>query len=193
MLHIIQCDDTSLYQNSSLASSINLLLDLPQVLNRPKGDKYDSAYGNVLTSVGNDYSDIVNMPGASKLVDWITERLLVANPKATGVTYTKSWCNKMMKHSEGLVHAHYNPELSKQPDFVAIFYYQVPEDGANLLFVDGGEFNTHYYEYDESKITTIYSRTGRLVIHSPKIPHAVSVHNSDIPRICLVFEGTYTS
>ena len=191
MLHIIQCDDTSLYQNPLLSASINLLLELPQVINREQGSKYDSAHGNVLTSVGNDYSDIINMPGASKLVDWITEKVLIANPKATGVNYTKSWCNKMMKHSEGLVHAHVNEDLVKKPDFVAIFYYQVPEDGANLVFVDGGEFNTHYYEYDESKITTIYSRTGRLVIHSPDIPHAVTIHSSDEPRICLVFEGTY--
>jgi hypothetical protein len=191
MLHIIQCDDTSLYQNSLLSASINLLLELPQVVNREQGSKYDSAHGNVLTSVGNEWSDIINMPGAGKLVDWITERVLITNSKATGVNYTKSWCNKMMEGSEGLVHAHLNVDLAKKPDFVCIFYYQVPEDGANLVFIDGGEFNTHYYEYDESKITTIKSLTGRLVIHSPDIPHAVTKHNSKTPRICLVFEGTY--
>jgi len=192
MLQIVDCDDASLYQNSVLNSSINLLLDLPQVQNRAQGGEYDSAYGEVLTSVGNEWSDLITMPGTTGLIQWITKELLKLNPDAKSLKYSKSWCNKMFKGSEGLVHAHTYPMFGdRKPDFVAIFYVQAETDCANLVFVDGGIFNSHYYDYDESKITTVYSRTGRLVIHSPNIPHAVTIHNSDIPRICLVFEGNY--
>ena len=55
---IYKCDDKSLYENPILNSSINLLLDLPDVVNRIQGTEYDSAIGQVLTSAGNEYSDI---------------------------------------------------------------------------------------------------------------------------------------
>jgi hypothetical protein len=188
-----KCDDKSLYENPILLSSINLLLDLPDVVNRIKGSKYDSAKGEVLTSAGNDYSDITILPGSKGLVDWVTSKLLENSPKpSTSIKYLRTWANKMFYGSEGLVHAHIHPDFNVcHTDFVAIFYVHIPENSAQLIFVDGGEFNTKYTDYDESKLTIMKCESGDLIIHPPTIPHAVTTHNSHTPRLCLLFEGKY--
>jgi hypothetical protein len=184
-----KCSVTSLYQNTFFLGNLERLLDLPQVHERTQGTEYDSAFGKVLTSVGNEYSDITSLPGATKLVQWITDKLCETY-SCKDIKYTKTWCNKMFKGSEGLVHAHYHPKLSQVvPDFVAIFYVNVPENGSELIFVEDGIFNSHYYDYDKSKLKFHKVKSGDLVIHSPYISHAVSIHNSQEPRICLVFEG----
>ena len=59
------------------------------------------------------------------------------------------------------------------------------------MFVDGGEFNKNYRDYDESKLFHMNCQTGDLLIHPPEIPHAISTHKSETPRICFVFEGIY--
>jgi hypothetical protein len=63
-----------------LMNSIDRLLDLPLIQNRTQGLLYDSCYGEVLTSAGNEMSDIENLPGAGKLISWITEQLLKTSP-----------------------------------------------------------------------------------------------------------------
>lgn len=187
-----KCEDESFYKNKILTSSIDLLLDLPLVRSRKQGNQYDSAYGETLTSVGNEYSDIVTMPGASKLVEWIRQRILETNPKAKNLIFAKSWANKMFKGSQGLIHAHTHPDFKlRVPDFVAIFYINIPTNGSQLIFVKDGKFNTRYGEYPESQTKEMYSETGDLLIHAPQLPHAVTIHNSDEPRLCLVFEGYF--
>jgi ectoine hydroxylase-related dioxygenase (phytanoyl-CoA dioxygenase family) len=188
---IYKCPSPSFYNNRRLSSSINLLLDLPDVVNRSKDSKYDSAYGNVLTSAGNEYSDIIQLPGSEELVFWVKEKILEYKNK-TNLKFLRTWCNMMFEGSEGLVHAHLHPDYKNIPtEFVAIFYVQLPMNGSQLLFVDDGEFNTHYRDYDKSKLHFMNCEEGDLLIHPPHLPHAVSVHNSKTPRICFVFEGIY--
>jgi len=186
-----KCNDKSLYENPILLSSINLLLDLPDVVYRIKGTKYDSATGEVLTSAGNEYSDVLTLPGAKGLVDWITSKVQENSPQKS-VLYIKSWANKMFYGSQGLVHAHTHPDFKNyESDFVAIFYIHIPEDSAQLVFVEGGEFNKKYTDYDKTKLTIMECESGDLIIHSPTTPHAVTIHNSHTPRLCVVFEGKY--
>jgi hypothetical protein len=186
-----KCNDKSLYENPILLSSINLLLDLPDVVYRIKGTKYDSATGEVLTSAGNEYSDVLTLPGAKGLVDWITSKVQ-ENSSQKSVLYLKSWANKMFYGSQGLVHAHTHPDFKNyESDFVAIFYIHIPEDSAQLVFVEGGEFNKKYTDYDKTKLTIMECESGDLIIHSPTTPHAVTIHNSHTPRLCVVFEGKY--
>lgn len=186
-----KCENENLYKNSKLLSSIDLLLDLPDVVYRIEGTKYDSASGQVLTSVGNEYSDVTNLPGAEGLMSWITSKIQQQSSNKS-VRYDKSWANKMFYGSQGLVHAHTHPDFKNyKSDFVAIFYVHIPENSAQLVFVDGGEFNKKYTDYEESKLFIMKCESGDLVIHPPTIPHAVTIHNNHIPRLCLVFEGCY--
>ena len=113
------------------------------------------------------------------------------SPSTFELDKSRTWANKMFKGSQGLVHAHVHPDFPNRTDFVAIFYVQIPENGAQLMFIDNGTFNSKYSDYPPEAIKYIHSETGDLLIHSPEIPHAVSTHNSDIPRVCLIFEGRF--
>lgn len=187
-----KCLNKKLYTNELLSSNLQKLFDLPLVQNRTKGTKYDSALGETLTTVGNEKSDIINLDGAQKLVDWITQSILKTNPQAKEILYARTWANRMFRGSQGYCHAHVHPDFTgPKVDFVAIFYLNVPENGSNLVFVKDGEFNTFYNEYPADRIHILQSKTGELVIHSPFISHAVTIHNNDEPRECLVFEGYF--
>jgi len=186
------CENPDFYQNKALVNSVERMLELPWVKDRIQGDKYDSAYGNVLTTVSNDYSDLTITPGMEKLLAWVNEQLLKTNQDATSVQYTRTWMNKMFKNSEGLVHAHVHPDFNENNlDFVAIFYLASTEDSANLTFIKEGKFNTHYYDYPVDRRISIPCTPGDMIVHAPHAYHSVTKHIHDDPRVCFVFEGHF--
>lgn len=187
-----KCLNKELYKNETLLLNLQKLFDLPLVKNRTRGGQYDSALGESLSTVGNQYSDIVNMNGTQELVKWITQSILKTNPKAKEIMYARTWANRMFKGSQGYCHAHIHTDFTgPKVDFVAIFYLNVPENGSNLVFVKDGLFNTFYTDYPPEQIHVCESKTGELIIHSPFALHAVTLHNNDEPRECLVFEGFF--
>ena len=186
------CVHTEFYQNKTLLSSIELLLDNPLVTARVHGGIYDSAFGNVLTSVGNDYSDLTVLPGSADLINWITLEILSTRPGASSLRYLRSWSNKMFKDSEGLVHAHSHTDfIDSITEFVAIFYVQASPESANLIFVKDGKFNTRYTDYPTDHLHPIMCQSGNLIVHDTKICHSVGQHTEDEPRVCFVLEGHF--
>jgi hypothetical protein len=174
-----------------LLDSVDRLLDLPEIQNRTRGLLYDSCYGEILTSAGNEMSDIENLPGARRLISWITEQLLLTSPGANTVEFTRTWCNKMFKESEGLVHAHVHPDVPKTDiDFVAIFYLQSTADYGNLVIVDCDDFNTRLHEYSEDKKMALPCVSGDLIVHDKFTHHGISVVGKT-PRLIFAFEGIF--
>jgi hypothetical protein len=78
-----------------------------------------------------------------------------------------------------------------RPDAVAIFYVDVPQGSSNLVFIRNGKDDTYIDDYVESDRYYLKPIEGELVIHSPETWHAVSVHNSDLPRNVFVFDIDY--
>ena len=78
-----------------------------------------------------------------------------------------------------------------KPDAVGIFYVDVPEGSSDLVFIRNGKADTYIHEYDECDRYHLKPKQGELVIHSPEVYHAVSVHNSDLPRNVFVFDIDY--
>ena len=186
------CDNPEIYQNKQLVNSIERMLELPFVHDREQGNKYDSAVGEVLTTAGNEYSDLTLTPGSSQLVTWITEQVLKTRAGTTSVKYTRSWLNKMFKESEGLVHAHMHPDFTNNStEFVAIFYINTSIDSATLTIVKDGEFNKPYTDYPAEQQHLLPCISGDLLIHPPAVFHGVTRHLLDEPRICVVLEGHF--
>jgi hypothetical protein len=191
VIHRFHCDQPDLYTNRMLLDSVDRLLDLPEIQNRTRGLLYDSCYGEILTSAGNSMSDIENLPGANRLITWISEQLLKTSPKSKTLEFTRTWCNKMFKDSEGLVHAHVHPDVPKTDiDFVAIFYLQSTSDYGNLVIVDCDDFNTRLHEYSEDKKIALPCVSGDLIVHDKFTHHGISAVG-ETPRLIFAFEGVF--
>lgn len=112
----------------------------------------------------------------------------VIGKPTNNIEIKRAWSNRMYLGSAGGIHKHTN-----DIDFVSIFYYQIPENSANIVFVNpntvGEEFSHKTLEYfDEKDKMEISVKPGSLLCHSPGIWHGITTHNSEIPRICIVIE-----
>jgi hypothetical protein len=177
-LVIAHCDDENLYK--PVTDMINYVFDRPEVIYRGKVTEQE---GSALTTSGMNSEIVLSMPGVENLISWIEKSLVdtssnFANDKVKGVRFTRAWMNKMFKGCSGKIHTHWNPE-KKESGVVSIFYFDVPENGSKLLVhLDGNE-------------QEIEVHTGDLIMHDDKLPHSVSEHKNDKPRICIIFESVY--
>jgi hypothetical protein len=204
----IQCENEELYRNEDLTKSVNHVLNMPSVVNRKRENKGDSHKGPGSTTVGQPYLDLIHLPGASNLTNWITKQFLLVHKQLgidkeiKSVYYKRSWANRLLKSSQGLCHNHvkvdnYLAEVTGytnqnfKPDAVGIFYVDVPEGSSDLVFIRNGKADTYIHEYDECDRYHLKPKQGELVIHSPEVYHAVSIHNSDLPRNVFVFDIDY--
>jgi hypothetical protein len=102
---------------------------------------------------------------------WYNRHYLKGGGNATGITLGRNWVNEMYNGCSGTEHKHNCP--------VAIFYVRIPENGADIVFVNNNEF------------IPAGAREGDLLIHDTGITHSVSEHKSDITRICLILEFNF--
>jgi len=181
-IFLSKCPDESFYKNKTLQESIENVYSMPEVQ-----DKVDTSQkGQALTSVGAS-SNIATLPGIELLMQWIYSQILEVakelNVPVSQLVITRGWTNRMFKDCEGRCHTH-----PSDVNGVVIFYYQVPENSANLVLIEDGVNGTEYHDYPAEKKHYIVPTAGQLVIHHPSMPHAVSCHSSDDPRTCFIFE-----
>lgn len=204
----VQCTNIDLYKNHDLNRSVESVLNLSTVKNKIRNEWGDSQVGDGLTSVGQTYLQLVNLPGAQPLTEWISEQILNAKDilkiKKPGnkIEYKRSWINRLYKGAQGKCHQHVELDdymrartdysnVKFRADVVAIFYVDVPVDSSQLVIINGGKPNTFEDEYTIDNKYYLKPESGKLVIHTPEIWHAVSKHNSDLHRTCFVFDAIY--
>ena len=183
------CNDSDIYTNNTLQSSIEHVFNLPEIKNRIRGTEWDSHYGNGETSEIIPLLGPANLPGGSQLTQWILD---CAREVYGPVEITRSWMNRLQEGSQGRCHNH-SSELLGTPDVVAIFYVANPENGSQLVITDSkyaGQLPSDIPESDKQYITSI---TGDLIMHGPEVWHAVSEHRNTIARICFVYQLTLTN
>lgn len=202
----VQCEDESLYHNQELTTTINQIFNSELVQKRTRNESGDSHKGAGLTTVGQPYG-LIHYSGATKMVDWVTEQLLLAKEhlgladKGNKVYYKRSWANRLFRDGYGLCHRHIKvdeymksygyKEENFKPDAVAILYVDVPEGSSNLVICREGNDYVPIDNFKEEDMYWLKPVEGELVIHSPEIWHAVSVHESDLPRNVFVFDIDY--
>ncbi|NMM40290.1 putative 2OG-Fe(II) oxygenase [Pseudoalteromonas arctica] len=178
---------------------INELLSSPDVLS--KENVPDAEGGRALSTV--HLCDKYHIPTLLNfkhniLGKWILQRILesaydLGYDKYRDVRrlkFHRTWVNKMGKNCDALAHRHAN-EGWTIPHLVAIYYLDVPENSADLIFINdtssimrGG----HAKDYKEVDQVKVKAKTGRLVCHDAKEFHATSVHKNDLTRTCLILE-----
>jgi hypothetical protein len=197
------CKDVSVYKDEDLIRSVNDVLTMESITNTPikNNNRYqdpgDSRVGKATTSVAQPYIDLVYLPGASKIVQWITDQFLLASDmffpsvKKNNIVFRRSWINQLNEGGYGKCHAHVKEIVNgvNKPDLVGIFYLEVPENSAPLIFVNNGVSDYEYTQFLERDMHYVYPKIGELVIHPSEVLHAVGLHQSDLRRICFVFEA----
>ncbi len=105
--------------------------------------------------------------------------------------YYRTWANRMYKNCDAVAHRH-AVAGSTIPHLVAIYYLEVPEDSAQLIFIDDNNYEImrggRYHEYAAHQQFVVPPKAGRLVCHDARALHATSVHESHLPRTCLIIE-----
>ena len=190
--------ETFAYRNR-LFKTVNMILSLPDVVHLGQGSP--EQYGEGISTVALNKHLQINTAlsfDQHELGSWMKTALISAAQElsieaaagATDFTYVRSWMNRIYKGCSGAVHQHCGPD-SSLCDLTGIFYLQAPENSAELVFINEEIVESNkskYTDYPIEKRQQIKPLPGMLVCHDPRIPHAVTEHNSDDPRTCLVFD-----
>lgn len=134
------------------------------------------------------------------LLEWVKKKAIEVSKdlgfKCNSVDLTIDWMNVMYKGSFGNCHTH---DDDSEPDtankIVAIFYLQAPANSSNLLAVkktiDYSKMGVSPFTISKEEIFSIPITTGDLILHKVDLPHAMSEHLNDIPRLVVVMEFRY--
>lgn len=176
------------------------LLSLPEVVNEK--NVIDAQGGRSLSTVHlcktHIIPELLNFK-QSPLGVWILHKIvesavLMGLDKFRNVRkfkYHRTWINRMYQNCDAIAHRH-AVVGSTIPHLVAIYYLDVPEDSAQLIFIDDNNYDVmrggRYYEYAAHQQFVVSPKSGRLVCHEAKALHATSVHDSHLPRTCLIIE-----
>ena len=184
------CEDKSLYKDSKFIQDLERLFEDAVVDKR--------AIGDVITTVINEQSieQFYKINNFFKLYSWISKQILtvsdslgfVESNNTVKVNIERIWANKMFKGSSGQCHIH---QLKNKHSGIAVFYVDAPENSAKLVVIPNGKQETKIEEYKKEECEYIDVMSGNLIVHPSTLPHAVSTHNSDKPRICIVIEFYY--
>jgi hypothetical protein len=183
----IQCTDSNLYRNAELTTSVDRVFDLPEVkkFNGNRG----SQNGNGLTFVDHPYLSLEHLPGAGSLIEWVAGQMIVDTDR-TGVTFVRSWANRIFKDCTGILHNHHG---YGHVDVTGILYVDVPDHGAELIFVRGGEIGKSHLDYSLEDRYYLQPKPGELILHDSAIFHTVGQHVVDMTRTVFVFDAVYNS
>lgn len=179
---------------------IDSLFELPEVINI--GNVPDAQGGRALSTVHLCNSYVIPQLldfKTSSLGRWILNNIF-ESALALGfhetrdirkMKYHRTWVNRMTKGCSALAHRHAGVDWVI-PHLVAIFYTDAPDNSADLIFINDNNYDVmrgdKYSDYDESSQHRIASKSGRLVCHDARSFHAVSIHENDLPRTCIIIE-----
>jgi hypothetical protein len=137
-------------------------------------------------AVGSAYSaSLFRIKEFGNFLEYITPNLdyhLTTLGKPIYKRMVRAWGNRMHRDSRCTVHAHKGSN-------VLIVYYKVPENSADLVFVDPiYEGVKNLNQIPESAKRYINVKEGMCLLHDGDILHGVNIHNSDQTRDSLILE-----
>lgn len=183
----IPCTNSELYRNTELTNSINHVFELPEV--KKFNGSQGSQDGNGLSFVNHPYLSLEHLPGAGPLMSWIASQMII-NTKYSGVTFVRSWANRIFKDCKGMLHNHLG---YGHVDITGILYVDVPEHGAELIFVRDGETGKSHLDYAPEDRYYLQPKPGELILHDSAVFHTVGQHVVDMTRTVFVFDAVYNS
>jgi hypothetical protein len=172
-----------LYNNILLKQDIIDTFNKIQILKNGSNSEEKLGKGYSTCGLGNYY--VTNLKNITPLLNYISKIILKEfynNTKNTKIFYDRMWINKIYKNCSGKCHTHEGSN-----DGSAIFYFDVPENGSKLIILKN-KIDSAVTEKHKDMSYYVDVKTGDLILHRKNVPHAVSEHMSDNPRICFVFD-----
>jgi hypothetical protein len=120
---------------------------------------------------------------------WIAKQMIV-DTKHKDVTFVRSWANRIFKDCTGILHNHHG---YGHVDVTGILYVDVPDHGAELIFVRDGELGKSHLDYAPEDRYYLQPKPGELILHDSAIFHTVGQHVVDMTRTVFVFDAVYNS
>ena len=186
---IIKCKISKyLYESLRLKKSIDEVFNLEQVLN---ASGIQEQNGKIVSTIGLGSEYVINLQDIFPLLTFISSIILkvIYGDENTSqkIYYRRMWMNKMYKDCSVKCHDHLG-----MSDGTAIFYYEVPVDGGELIILKNSIDEDISSEHDDIA-HYMKVETGDLIIHRCDVPHAISKHMSNNPRISFIFDFEKTS
>ena len=173
-----------LYNKKSLREDVDGIFESEYI--QKNGFQSSERIGKAYSTCGLGIEHITNLSDIKPLLNHISLFILNNFYKEkelnSKILYTRMWSNKMYKGCEGTCHTH-----NGDNDGTAIFYFNVPKNGSKLILFKydiGKSLNSDFKHISYS----LKVNTGDLIIHGKNVPHSVSKHMNDEPRICFIFD-----
>ena len=146
-----------------------------------------NARGHSLSSVSLP-AKILYIPGFRGfyeiLLPYIKQGFLELNlPCDEDPRIVRAWANLVTAGTDSRIHVHSIPSVR----LVSIFYFSVDSNSGQLTFCESGN-DRKFIDQATGEKVTFPTRTGTLVCHDPRIPHAVTRHDLVDPRISIIIE-----
>lgn len=172
-----------LYSSKLLESDVDKLFNSDFILQNGNKSLEKCGKGYSTCDFGSDL--IINLSDISPLFEYISSFIIKyfdSSSKKEKILYTRIWANKVYKDCLGECHVHGGIN-----DGSAIFYYKCPNNSSDLIILKN---KIEGIVKDEHKDVSKYIKVkpGDLIIHDKNVPHAISKHMSEDPRICFVFD-----
>jgi len=172
-----------LYSSKILESDVDKLFNLDFIVQNGNRSVEKFGKGYSTCDFGSDL--ILNLGDISPLFEYISYFIIEnfsLGSKKEKILYTRIWSNKIYRDCSGRCHTHGGIN-----DGSAIFYYKCPDNSSDLIIlknkIDGLVKDEHKNISKHIKV-----ESGDLIIHDKNVPHAISKHMNDDPRICFVFD-----
>lgn len=172
-----------LYDDDLLKEDVFNTFSKKEILEKRNKPKETSGKSYSTCKLGNHY--VTNLKNINPLLDYISQIILKKfynGIKDKKIDYHGIWMNKMYKNCSVICHTH-----DRNSDGTAIFYFNVPKNGSKLIILKDN-IQSAVTEKHKDICHYLEVKSGDLIIHQNDLPHAVSKHMSNDPRICFVFD-----
>lgn len=172
------------YNKKTLKKDVNKLFDSEIV--KKYGSQSLERTGEAYSTCGLGIEHITNLSDVKPLLNYISNCILKnfyqEKNSEVKILYTRMWSNIMYRGCEGTCHTH-----EGENDGTAVFYFNAPKNGSDFIVFKyniGQTPNDNFKHISQS----LKVKTGDLFFYDKTVPHSVSKHMSDEPRICFVFD-----
>lgn len=103
------------------------------------------------------------------------------------ITFDNMWINLSFQGCE--IKNHYDRhEENNNKTLIILFYPKAPANGSDLVFMHNSKYGEWSSDRNEEDLVRIKIEEGNIIIMDNHVLHAVDVHKSSIPRMCVATE-----